>query len=263
MDSLRHEAQECEKEMATLLSVYPYDFVSKYAKSGFSPENPHFRLPTADDVMKDVVETGLGGNCVILPEILRRRLQDLGLTAQLIANTTREHVALCLSGENGGYVICDPGLLCVRPFVVHPESTSTEIFEVDNPGGNDKFGFRVTFRPDQGEFTINKEKAKSGCVDQYTFDLTDLGDLRAVRETDIKTTLENQIPVVAKLVMPRIGKVTAVDAVSVRSNRAKVIDFAVRNGITGEALWERIKSGNKVRRALQAHHFNGGEVDWV
>lgn len=262
--SLHHEERESGDALSTLLASYPYDSISRYAvNEGFNPENPEFRLVGVEETMNDNMRFGTGANCLILPEILRRRLETRGLSGKLLADEDRSHVVLCIPGENGTYVICDPGLLCVRPFVVTPDQVETAVQEVDNPGGNDRFGFRATFRPDERRLLITKDKAKSGTRVTYNFDLARLGDLDAVRATNIKDTLTTQIPLISKLVMPKIGTVAAVDSVSVRDNRGKVREFAHRTGIDATELWRRLDVGNQVRRVVQSVHQNGKEIKWT
>lgn len=262
--NLIHETRACEEALGSLLSGFPYDSVSKYAiNDGFDPSNPHFRLHEAKEAQDDNLRFGTGANCVILPQILSQRLATKGLTSQLIADETRSHVVLCVQGESGRYIICDPGLLCVRPFVVTPDAPNTEIHIVENPGGNDRFGFNATLDRENGRFAITKNKAKTDTQITYQFDLAELGNTEAVRATDIKDTLSVQIPVISKLVMPRIGMVASVDAISVRDNRGKVKDFAHRTGIDALELWRRLDVGNRVRRQLQATNNAGTSINWT
>lgn len=262
--NLIHEERECKYALGNLLSSFPYDSVSRYAvNENFDPERPHFRLHQAEEAATDNLRFGTGANCIILPDILRQRLAIKGLTSQLIADEERYHVVLCVKGENGRYIICDPGLLCVRPFVVTPDAPNTEVHIVNNPGGGDRFGFSATLDSENGRFAITKNKAKTGTQITYQFNLAELGNMEAVRATDIKDTLSVQIPVISKLVMPRIGTVASVDAISVRDNRGKVRDFAHRTGIDASELWRRLDVGNRVRRQLQATNNAGTSINWT
>lgn len=263
MYELRHEEKECSDALSQFLGSFPYDSVTKYAANpDFRADNPRFHLIGAEEVSRDNVETGMGGNCIILPEILRRRLETRDLHGKLIADEAQSHVVLAIPCDGNRFVICDPGLLCIKPFPVSPEIRETEVYTVDNPGGKDQFGFSIQFDADEGKFTIRKDKAKTGTRVTYDFDLKRLGNLEAVRATDIKNTLELQIPIVSKVVMPKLGTVAALDSVSVRDNRGKVNAFAHRTGIDPEVLWDRLDIGNQVRRTLQAFHTSGGTIDW-
>ena len=261
---LNQEEHECETALGNLLASYPYDSISKFAvNEGFDAINPTFRLVGNAEVEKDNLRFGTGSNCIVLPDILRERLAVQGLTGQLIADENRSHVVLCIEGDGGKYIICDPGLLCVKPFTITPDSKKTEVHIVDNPGGKDRFGFSAELNPEMGRFAITKNKAKSDTQITYNFNLSDLGNTAAIRETDIKDTLSIQIPMVSKLVMPKIGTVASLDAISVRDNRGKVKDFAHRTGIDPEELWRRLDAGNQVRRRIQATHQNGNSIKWI